>query len=94
MGELTLDDYVSPVQKQTRKTTISIGKSDNTKKFHIMLVVECIEIPIPPNLKGQVEGMAFDFSCGIEVARISEACKEAERLIAQGYVEEQAPCGI
>jgi hypothetical protein len=89
-----LKECISPVQKQTKKTTFLIGKNDDTKKFHVMLIVKHIEIPVPPDLKGRIEGMAFDFSCGIEVARISEICKEADRLIAQGYTEEQAPCGI
>ena len=89
-----MDKIVLPLQKQTKKTTLSIGKDDKGRKFHVIFTAERIEIPVPPNLKGQIEGMAFDFSCGINVNMLMEACKEAQRLIAEGYTEEEAPCGI
>jgi hypothetical protein len=93
-GGIELDSNVSPIQKQTRKTMLSVGRNDKGKKFHIIFTAERIEIPIPPNLKGQIEEMAFDFSCGIKVNMLIEACKEAQRLIAEGYTEEEAPCEI
>ena len=94
LGECGLYNYVSSVEKKQTKTTIAIGKNDKTKRFHIMLTIERVDIPIPPNLKGQIESMAFDISCGINSDRISEVFKEAEKLRAQGYEEEEAPCGI
>lgn len=65
-----------------------------TKKFFIQLKAEHLEIPVPPQLKTQIENMAFDFSCGIEMVRVAEVFKEAQKLVAEGYSEEQAPCGI
>lgn len=94
MGECVLYNYVSSVEKQQTKTTIAVGKNDKTRRFHVMLTVERVEIPVPPNLKAQIESMAFDVSCGIRTDRISEVLKEAEKLKAEGYEEEEAPCGI
>lgn len=89
-----MNDTASPIQKQTKKTILTIGRNDKSKKFHIIFTAQRIDIPVPPNLKGQVEEMAFDFSCGIQVSILAEAFKETQRLIAEGYTEEEAPCGI
>lgn len=91
---MNLGYYVSPIDKQTKKTILSIGRDDKRKKFHVIFTAKRVEIPIPPQLKGQVEEMAFDFSCGIKASLLIEACKEIQKLMAEGYIEEEAPCGI
>jgi len=86
--------HISPVKKQKRNIKMSVGRDDKRKKFHILFVAEGIEIPLPPELERQVKEMGFDFSCGIKASTLEEAYEETKRLLAQGYTEEEAPCGI
>lgn len=89
-----MDDYVSPVKKQTKRTTISVGRNDKRKRFHIIFKVDKVELPVPPELRRILEDLKFDFSCGIKFSTLAEAFNEAKRLVAEGYEEEEAPCGI
>ncbi len=86
--------YISPIKKQKKETKISVGRDDKRKKFHVIFVAKGIELPIPPNLKGQIKDVAFDFSCGIKADTLQEAYKEVQKLLTRGYVEEEAPSAI
>jgi hypothetical protein len=89
-----LGEYISPIKKQTQRTEMAVGRDDKRKRFHIIFKVNKAEIPVPPELRKAIKELRFDFSCGIKFTLLAEAFKEAERLVADGYEEEEAPCGI
>lgn len=87
--------YVSPVKKQSKKTRILVGRDDKRKKFHIVFVAKGIEIEMPPpHLRGKISEMGVDVCFGIKTDTIKNVYTEIQRLLDEGYTEEEAPSVI